>query len=181
MEISLRKEFNSLRSEDRQVQHEAFMSILQATESPVDWAYEVWDELVAGLHHPNNRVRAISAQVLCNLAKSDPRKRMLEDLSKLLAVTKDDRFVTARHCMQSLWKAGVAGPEQQAMLLDGLEKRFRECIKEKNGTLIRYDILECLKNVYDRTGNGNVRENALAWIDLETDPKYKKKYTALWK
>ena len=41
------------------------------------------------------------------------RTRMLKDFDKLLAVTKDERFVTARHCLQSLWKVGAAGPEQR--------------------------------------------------------------------
>jgi hypothetical protein len=36
-----------------------------------DWAYDVWDRLVAGLRDPDNHVRSICAQVLCSLARSD--------------------------------------------------------------------------------------------------------------
>src|SRR5512135_553691 len=106
-------------STDRQLQGQAFTAVLAATNQPVDWAYEVWDELVAGLRHPDNHVRAISAQLLCNLAKSDPEKRTLKDFEALLNVTKDERFVTARHCLQSLWKVGVAGRDQQDLLVQG--------------------------------------------------------------
>jgi len=40
---------------------------------------------------------------MSSLAKSDP-KRMLKELDTLFAVTRDERFVTARHSLQSLWK-----------------------------------------------------------------------------
>ena len=70
---------------------------------------------------------------------------MLKDFDALLEVTNDERFVTARHCMQSLWKVGVAGKDQQKKLVEGLTRRFKECTTEKNCTLIRYDIIEDLR------------------------------------
>jgi hypothetical protein len=106
---------------------------------------------------------------------------MLKDFDKLLAVTKDERFVTARHCLQSLWKVGVAGKKQLKTYMDGLEKRFRECIKEKNGTMIRYDILVSMRNVYNEVKDEAIREKALALIGMEKDVKYQKKYKTVWK
>src|SRR5260221_3455959 len=149
MDQITRTNLDNLRSEDRDLQNKAFFDVLAATDQPVDWAYDVWDEMVSGLKHKDNHVRAIAAQVLCNLAKSDPKNRMLNDFDALLAVTKDERFVTARHCMQALWKVGAAGKAQQQKLLDGLRGRFNECISEKNCTLIRFDIIQALRNVYD--------------------------------
>ena len=95
MHKSIRSSIDDLRSEDRELQNKAFFHILKLTEKPVEWTYEVWDKMLEGLSHKDNHVRAISAQ-------SDPNGRMLKDFDKLLAVTKDERFVTARHCMQSL-------------------------------------------------------------------------------
>lgn len=157
------------------------MFLLEKTGQPVDWAYEVWEELLEGLKHKDNHVRAISAQILSNLAWSDPRNRMLKDFDKLLAVTKDERFVTARHCLQSLWKVGVAGKKQQKVYMDGLERRFRECTDEKNYTLIRYDILQSMRKVYDSVKDEKIRQKALDLIEIEEDPKYRKKYAAIWK
>jgi hypothetical protein len=168
-------------STDRERQNQAFVALLAATEQPVDWAYEAWDELVAELRHPDNHVRAIASQVLCNLAKSDPEKRILKDFEVLLDVTKDERFVTARHCLQALWKVGVAGKDQQDILLNGLALRFAECHAEKNCTLIRYDILQSLRNVYDVVQDETIRGKALALIETEQDGKYRKKYTHLWR
>ena len=79
MNATMRTHFDTIRSADRQEQGAAYSYLLEATKKPVDWAYEVWDELVAGLSHKDNRVRSISAQLLCNLAKSDPKGRMLKD------------------------------------------------------------------------------------------------------
>jgi hypothetical protein len=181
MDPATRSNFENLWSTDRMLQNEAFQTILHATEIPVDWAYEVWDDLVEGLSHKDNHVRAISAQVLCNLAKSDSQKRMLQDFSKLLAVTKDQRFVTARHCLQALWKVGVAGNEQQAVVVAGLSGRYVECITEKNGTLIRYDIIVDLRNLYDAVGDERLRQQAMQLIAQEEDPKYRKKYSGAWR
>ncbi len=172
---------DNLWSQNRELQNKAFLYILKTTDKPVSWAYEVWDRLVAGLSHKDNHVRAIAAQVLCNLAKSDPDERMLKDFKVLLAVTKDERFVTARHCMQSLWKVGVAGIKQRKLLVDGLEGRFEECITEKNCTLIRYDILQSLRNLYDAVKEEKIKEKALELIETEGDLKYRKKYASLWR
>lgn len=167
-------------SNDRQLQNDAFAYIMKATEKPIDWAYEAWDPVVKNLTHADNHNRAIAAQILCNLAKSDPQERILKDFKKLLAVTRDERFVTARHCMQSLWKVGVLGPKGQKVWMKGLEDRFRECTSEKNYTLIRYDIIQSFRNVYDAVHDEKVKNKALELIQTEKDLKYLKKYASLW-
>ena len=181
MDIITRTQLDNLWSEDRELQNKAFAYILGATDKPVDWAYEAWDELLANLSHKDNHNRAIAAQVLANLAKSDPKGRILKDFDALLTVTKDKRFVTARHCLQALWKVGAAGRKQQKIYMEGLERRFKECIQEKNCTLIRYDILQSLRNVYDAVKDEEIKEKALELIETEEDLKYRKKYSTLWR
>ena len=180
MDKTIRTQIDNIRSTDAEVQNKAYFYILEKSDKPVNWAYEVWDEMLAGLTDKDNHVRAISAQVLCNLAKSDPKNRMLKDFDKLLTVTKDEKFVTARHCMQSLWKVGVVGKKQQKVYMDGLEHRFQECITEKNRTLIRYDILQSMRNVYDAVKDEKIKAKALELIETEEDHKYRKKYATLW-
>jgi len=181
MDRITRTHLDNIRSEDRELQNKAYFHLLEATEKTVDWAYEAWDELVKCLSDKDNHVRAIAAQILANLAKSDPEKRMMKDFDALLAVTKDERFVTARHCMQSIWRVGAAGKEQQKRLVDGLERRFRECINEKNCTLIRYDIIQGLRNLYNEVNDEQIKEKALELIETEQDLKYRKKYASLWR
>ncbi len=181
MEEKIRKHLDDIYSEDKDVQGAAYMYLLEETEKPVSWAYGAWDELVEALAHKNNRVRSIAAQLLCNLAKSDPEGRMLNDFGSLLAVTKDHRFVTARHSLQAIWKVGLVGNQQKELVINSLEKRFYESVSEKNGRLVRYDILQDLRNLFDETGNEEFRTKALALIESEEDPKNKKKYAKLWR
>jgi hypothetical protein len=171
--------FNRLQSKNVEDQNKAFAALIAVTDMPVEWAYDVWTDLLALLKTGDNRQRAIASQVLCNLAKSDSAQRMLKDLPALIEVTKDERFVTARHCMQSLWKVGVAGDGQRKLLLNGLSMRFKECASEKNCTLIRYDILESMRRIYDATSDAEILGLAASLIDLEDDPKYRKKYATL--
>ncbi len=181
MDEITRIHLENLYSTDRELQNRAFFYVLEVTDQPVDWAYAVWDELVVALSDKDNHVRAIAAQVLCNLAKSDPQKRMLKDFPALLAVTKDERFVTARHCLQSLWKVGAVGKEQQEIFVAGLETRYKDCVSEKNGTLIRYDIIQGFRNLYDVVQDASLRLQALELIEMEDDLQYRKKYASVWK
>lgn len=181
MDQTTRNRLDNILSDDRDLQNQAYMALIAATDQPVPWSYEAWDETAANLTHKNNRVRAIAGQLLCNLAKSDPDRRILDDFPALLNVTRDARFVTARHTLQNIWKAGLAGPQQQEMLLSGLEGRYYECIDEKNCTLIRYDIIQDLRDLYDVVGDETIKNKALELIAAEDDQKYRKKYGAVWK
>ncbi len=177
----LKNNLADLQSSASDRQNSAFQFFMENTRQSVDWAYEIWDGLLDLLKNGDNKQRAIASQVLCSLAKSDPENRMKKDLAALLDVTKDERFVTARHCMQSLWKVGVSGETQRKALLDGLTKRFKECVKEKNCTLIRYDILASIRRIYDDTKDKTLPAIATGLIELERDSKYKKKYSTLWR
>lgn len=177
----IRGHIDNICSKDKALQNAAFDYLLGNTEQPVDWAYDVWDEIVSLLTHKDNRARAISSQLLCNLAKSDPENRILDDFDALLNVTRDERFVTARHCLQAIWKVGLAGEAQQKMLINGLVTRFEECVNEKNTTLIRFDIVQGLRNLYETVGDASIQETALSLIEQESAAKYRKKYAKVWK
>jgi hypothetical protein len=181
MDKTIRTHLDNIFSEDGEMQFKAYDYLMKETEKPVDWAYDAWDKLIEGLTHKDNRVRAICGQLLGNLGKSDPKGRMSNDFDKLLDVTKDERFVTARHTLQNIWKVGLGGKNAQILVVQGLEERYEECIQEKNGALIRYDILVALRNLYNTTASSEIKEKALELIELEKDLKHKKKYAAVWK
>jgi hypothetical protein len=181
MDEMLQTNFDNLCSKNRPLQTTAFNAVIAATDQPVAWAYEVWDSLVANMGHGDNHQRSIAMLVLANLAKSDPDKRILRDFESLLTLTRETTGVTPRHCIQGLWKIGLAGSEQRQVLLDGLERRFQECSTEKIGSLLRYDIIQSLRHLYDVVKDESIREKALALIETEADVKQRKKYAALWK
>jgi hypothetical protein len=181
MEISIKARFEKLNSDDKTEQYEAYQEIMTVTKSPVSWAYEVWDHLKADLTHHDPHKRSRAAQFLSQLAISDPENRMLEDFSAVWEVTKDEKFVTARHALQTIWRVGLAGGKQKELVLNHLIDRYNHCQDEKNYTLIRYDILVGIRELYNETKEENLKEQALELIGLEQDKKYQKKYKSVWK
>jgi hypothetical protein len=159
----------------------AFAELMKITKKPVAWVYDAWDRLLHLAQHGDNHQRAIGVQLLASLAKSDHEGRILTDINNLMKITKDPMFVTARHSLLCLWMVGVKDLEHQKVVLAKLKKRFKECIAEKNCTLIRYDIQTVMKKIYDSHQDENVRSQALKLIEGETDLKYKKKYGLVWK
>jgi hypothetical protein len=71
MDRNTRTNLDNLRSQDGDTRFKALNYVLKVTDERVDWAHEVWDDLVQHKRHEDNHQRAIAAQVLCNLAKSD--------------------------------------------------------------------------------------------------------------
>lgn len=181
MDSITKQHLTNLYSKDANLRYESFQYIINLTKQPVDWAYEVWDDLLALTKNGDNHQRTIAVQVLCNLAKSDPRNRMQKDLDKVMLVTKDEKFVTARHSLMALWKIAIVNKASQELVKDRLIKRYKECITEKNHTLIRYDIIEVFRKMYNQMPDNNIKETALTLIETECDLKYRKKYTSLWK
>ena len=146
----------------------------------VEWADPVWVRFVALLDHEDNHVRSIAGQMLSNLAQSADPKTVIRDLDKIVAVTRDEKFVTARHVLQSLWKVGLGDEDLRKATLSKLSKRFKDSSADKNTTLIRFDIVVGLRALYDAIGNEKVREVAVELISLEGDEKYRKKYARVW-
>lgn len=125
--------------------------------------------------------RAFAAQMLARLAISDPEGRMMEDFPRIAAVMKDEKTVTARHTLQSLWRIGRAGPDHQAMALDALETRFRECEGEKGARLVRRDAVAGLGRLCRETGDERIEARVDALIESEPDEKQRKKQRAAWR
>lgn len=146
MDNIMKTYFENLEANDKSLQLEAFENIINAIKVKVDWAYEVWDQLIEWLTDPDNHKRARAAQFLAGLAISDSDKRMLHDFPLLWEVTKDTKFVTARHSLQSIWKVGLAGREQREMVINHFIERFKNGMNEKHYTLNRFDMIVGLKN-----------------------------------
>ncbi len=105
---------------------------------------------------------------------------MLTDLPRLWEVTKDEKFVTARHSLQSFWKVGLGGTEQKDLVMTYMVDRFKTT-EEKNYTLIRFDIQQNMKHLYDELGDEAIKQTAMELIDTVEDDKYEKKYKSVWR
>ncbi len=84
------------------------------------------------------------------------------------ALTRGSKFVTARHTLQ-------------ALVIERLAERFRDCVAEKNCTLIRYDILQSLRKLYDELGDEAIWAKAAEMVPTEHNSAYRQKYGSLWR
>ncbi|QGH33805.1 hypothetical protein GI584_07135 [Gracilibacillus salitolerans] len=181
MDNTIKTYFTQLEEKDRNQQYEAYQHLIAEMKSEVDWAYDVWDQLVEDLTDNDAHKRSRAAQFLSYLAISDRENRILEDFEKVWQVTYDDKFVTARHTLQVIWRIGLAGEKQELLVIDALATRYKTCTDEKNYTLIRNDIIQNLHHFYLETQIENIKHIAMELIELENDPKYQKKYKKIWK
>jgi hypothetical protein len=181
MNARVRALFAARESSDRDAAYQAFVELMALAEEPVAWSYDVWDQMVDDLAHRDGPKRAFAAQMLAHLALSDPENRMKRDFAALAAVLKDEKTVTARHAVQSIWRVGLAGEDRRALVLDALEARFRECPSEKNGTLVRTDVITSLGRLFQVVEDPSVEARAERLMALEGDEKARKKQDAAWK
>jgi hypothetical protein len=171
--------YTNLGSTDDQVRMDAFTQLLSLTEKQVSWVYEVWDDLLERLDHPNSYQRSIAIKLLCNLVKSDAERKIDHSIGELLTHTKDEKFITSRQCIQNIWKVALVSPDLKKQIIDHFERRFRECIAEKHYNLLRTDIIQSIRNLYDYQSDAGLLKIGSSLIELEEEAKHRKKYEAI--
>ena len=181
MNKHIEKHINDLSSTDDKTRLNALQTLLKLTEVPVDWIYEVWDLLLEKLENENSYQRSIGIMLLCNLAKSDHEGRLKSSLDRLLAHTRDEKFITSRQCIQNIWKVAAANKANREKVLQHLEKRFVECEQEKHYNLLRQDIILSFVMLNRHAEDHELLARARALISQERDVKYRKQYEALLK
>jgi hypothetical protein len=181
MDKDVREWFDNLGSADDKIRMNALQAVMKLTDGKVDWVYEVWDDLLAKLNSENSYQRTIGIKVLCNLAKSDIEHRLDGSINLLLAHTRDDSFITSRQCILNIWKAAAASQQTRQIVLDHLEKRYRECTQEKHYNLIRQDIIQSIRLIYEEVKDDTLLIKAQKLVGEEKEEKYRKKYEAVLK
>jgi len=181
MDKQVKECIDNLGSTDDKTRLNALQTILKITEDKVDWVYDVWDDLVSKLDNENSYQRSIALMVLCNLAKSDSENRIEGILDRLLAHTRDDKFITSRQCIQNVWKVAATSNRTKEIVLDHLEKQYTDCSEEKHYNLIRQDIIQSIRYLYDCEEDDRLLVWAKEMAKKENEEKYRKKYEAILK
>ena len=161
----------------------ATLRLFAMADAKVDWADEVWDELVAGLSAKDNHQRAFAAQLLARLAVSAPT-RVLDDLAGIAALMRDGRAVTARLTVQSIWRIGLAGPKQARRTVDALALRYTACEGDKNADVVRIDVITSLGRLaaaLDGELRAELDATVARLIGSESDPGVQFKQNAAWR
>lgn len=181
MDKPVKESIENLGSIDDKIRLNALQTILGITENKVDWIYEVWDGLVNKLDDENSYQRSIAIMVLCNLAKSDSENRLAVSLQRILGHTRDEKFITSRQCLQNIWKVAATSSQTREIVLDHLEKQFEGCAEEKHYNLLRQDIIQSVRLLYDIEKDDEILVRAKEMVKKEQEDKYRKKYEAILK
>jgi len=176
MDKKIKTWIDELASTDDKIRFTALHEILALTEHEVDWVYEPWDNLLAKLDNVNSYQRSIAIMILCNLAKSDREQRMALSLDRLLAHTKDEKFITSRQCIQNIWKVATVSKAARGRVLDHLQARFYDCTGEKHYNLIRLDIIQAIMCLYEVEKDEALLVIARGMVATEKEVKYRKAY-----
>ena len=176
MDNGIREVFRDLQSGDDKVRYKAFKTALSATDEEVPWAAEVWDDLVKGLSAEKSYCRAAAGIVLCNLAKSDKGHRLEKSIDRLLELTRDEKLTTRRPCLQSMWKPALVSKKIEKKVVACLAQQYEECSNEDHYNLIRQDILQSLRNIYEQTKDEGLKKKCVDLVGKEENPRYRKTY-----
>ncbi len=136
--------------EDNKIRKEALDKIIELTEEEVDWIYDYWDLFVKKLYSENSYQRTIGMFILSNLAKSDSENRFEGILDEYLMITEDEKFITSRQTLQTVWKVAVVKENCKTKIIKHLTRMFtenRHLVKHAN--LIRKDVVESLCRIYE--------------------------------
>ena len=176
MNTDFKESIDNLESKNDTIRLNALESILNISEEQVDWVYEVWDHLVGKLDDENSYQRTGAIRVLCNLVKSDSENRILSCLDRLLDHTRDDKFITSRICIQNIWKIAATNRQAGEIIIGHLEKQFEDCAQGKHYNLVRQDILQSMRQLFDHEKDDRILIIAREMVKQEKEEKYRKKY-----
>lgn len=132
MDQKIQDLFELSKNGTKEERYNALIELNSTLEQPVDWAYDVWDDLIELLSDKDGHQRSRAAQYLSRFAAySDPEDRILKDFDALWQVTFDEKFVTARHTIQTLWRVGLGIDAAKNLFLEHVIDRFNDGDKEK--------------------------------------------------
>lgn len=124
-------------------QNSLYHDLMQLTEEKVAESQQLWKQATEYAQHKNNHLRSIGGQLICRLVVyNDESNTFFEHEAILKAVTHDEKFVTTRHTIRSLWYISLGSDAHFKWYIEYLKCRLIESFSEKNGTMIRTDLFE---------------------------------------
>ncbi len=164
--------FSNLESKDNKIRYDAFQELLTITDSEVEWVYDKWLDLIGKLSSDNSYQRSIGLMLLANLAKSDHENRISEILLKFFDCFNDEKFITSRQCIQSIWKIAICNKSNCGRIVAELERTYYENIHlRSHGNLIKDDVIFSLSQITKHLNDKTTFDIAKKLIADEIDPK----------
>jgi hypothetical protein len=171
----LDKLFIELESKNDKIRFPAFKKIHEMTNKKVKWIYDKWFVLIEKTNSENSFQRSIGLTLLANLAKSDTENRFEKIIDDYLKHFDDEKFITARLCIQNVWKIAVANKKLLKKIIGKLESSYSENSHlNTHANLIKQDIIGSLAKISILGKNKNAAELIESFIENENDIKFQK-------
>lgn len=161
---------------DDTARYSAFQELLKITEEKVDWFEEYRIALTQKLTDENSYQRSIGLMLLCNLAKDEKKQEFNGILEKMMPLVNDEKFVTQRQYLQSIWKVAIVENKYRDQIVKQLKEEFKNCTTKKHYNLLRLDIISSMIKIMNTQDSESIRNIIREMINEETDEKSKKKY-----
>jgi len=175
----LMERLKSARDDER---YSALTELLAITEEKVPWFAEYREGLAAKLADANSYQRSIGAMLLANLAKSEGKKGEFGKLlPALMGLVDDEKFITERQYLQSVWKVALVDPAYEKRIVAQLKSEFAACAAKKHANLLRLDIVAGLAKIMAGTGKAGMRREIEALIATEEGEKERKNTQPPWR
>jgi hypothetical protein len=169
----LDKLFIDLESKNDKIRFPAFKKIHELTDEKVKWIYDKWFVLIEKTDSENSFQRSIGLTLLANLAKSDVENRFGKIIDEYLEHFEDEKFITARLCIQNAWKIAVENKKLLKIIVGKLKNSYSKNIHlNTHANLIKQDIIGSLAKISVLAKNKNAAELIDSFIENENDLKF---------
>lgn len=125
----------------------AFADMIVAESQQTDRWYEYFDDFSSLLNNPKSFVRNRAIAILAALAEWDEENRLDAVISEYLLHITDEKPITARQCVKSLAKIGLAKPEYVPEILKSLRNADLSGYKDSMLPLIEKDIAQTIETL----------------------------------
>lgn len=152
---------------DIMVYYHCFKVVSQASQEHPELFYKYWHDITPLLSHKNSYHRDFALSILANLTAADNGHLFSELYRDYFAHIHDQKFMTARCCIQNAAKVIENAPalrEEITTLLIGLGNRCRYTAKQQ--ALLKYDVLVVLEGVF---GDVSQQEHIIGFVTAEVD------------
>ncbi|WP_321423335.1 hypothetical protein [uncultured Methanobacterium sp.] len=125
------------------VYHHSYSVISQASQMRPELFYHYWDDFAVLLDHPNSYHRDFGLVLLANLTTVDKENKFLNVFNDYYSHINDEKFMTARKCVQNTAKILESESELTEDITDILLDVDKKCdfaLKQK--ALLKSDIIE---------------------------------------
>ncbi|MBI4814606.1 MAG: hypothetical protein HY802_10195 [Methanobacterium sp.] len=157
------------------VYHHSYNVISQASQTRPELFYQYWEDFAALLDHHNSYHRDYAIILLANLTLADKQNKFLKVFNDYFSHINDEKFMTARKCVQNTAKILESKGELTGDIINILLDVDNRCdfpLKQK--ALLKSDVIELFINFYWQI-NDNERVNEFVKDELDSiSPKTRK-------